>query len=520
MPFESLIATAAILVGAWLALPAYGQEIAPAATPISATWTGAQQESISAVTDDMADLTDLLQAQQSQLSEQAALLQQLQEDVRSQAGTATPAGNRGRDPSWIDIGGQYRVMYNASNFGFHPATLDDAQRSQTFFNQRFRTWLEVHPNEHVEGYLQVEMGHIGWGSNFDFPKTYVGPRFPASTDPNGDRVGVELRYGYLGYQNACLGRLRVGIQPWQDSFDQTLFSSDWDFSVGGLSWITTLSGLGDANMQFGIFALDEGGAQTADDAVLFTVDLDWIRTADHSLGFSAYYLLDDGVYSYPTAAPYASAWDTWLGVRATTTLAGLPVHAFVMYNAGEREELAGPPALSHDDAAAKLELGAIPIGPGAVSFQTLYSTGNGSPDDGFRTVAQSARDNFGSQGYWSYLVLTSPHGPSDVNDLGVSLQNRGLGLFTVQGKYDYPIYRCLSGTIAVGWFRSEASNPVSGASDMGTELANIFTLDFGGGLKAEMGAGVLFTGEFYKAAPGDPRPDDLYEAFTRLQLEF
>ena len=117
-------------------------------------------------------------------------------------------------------------------------------------------------------------------------------------------------------------------------------------------------------------------------------------------------------------------------------------------------------------------------------------------------------------------MITSPHGPSDVNDLGVSLQNRGLGLFTVQTKYDYPILERLSGTIAVGWLRSATVNPTSNATDLGTELANIFTYDFGGGLKADFGASVLFTGDFYRPAPLAPHPDTLWEAFTRLQLEF
>ncbi len=46
---------------------------------------------------------------------------------------------------------------------------------------------------------------------------------------------------------------------------------------------------------------------------------------------------------------------------------------------------------------------------------------------------------------------------------------------------------------------------------MGTELANVFTFDFGGGLIADFGASVLFTGDFYKTSPAAPRPDNLYE---------
>ena len=44
--------------------------------------------------------------------------------------------------------------------------------------------------------------------------------------------------------------------------------------------------------------------------------------------------------------------------------------------------------------------------------------------------------------------------------------------------------------------------------------------DLGGGLKTEFGAAVLFTGDFYRAAPGAPHPDNLWETFTRVQLEF
>ena len=120
----------------------------------------------------------------------------------------------------------------------------------------------------------------------------------------------------------------------------------------------------------------------------------------------------------------------------------------------------------------------------------------------------------------SYLMLTSPHGPGDVADLGVSLQNRGCGLFTAQTKYEYPVYGRLSGLSALGWFRSDAANPANGSTDMGTELGQNFTLDFGGGLKADRGAAVLFAGDFYRASPVAPAPSTVYEAYTRVQLEF
>jgi hypothetical protein len=48
----------------------------------------------------------------------------------------------------------------------------------------------------------------------------------------------------------------------------------------------------------------------------------------------------------------------------------------------------------------------------------------------------------------------------------------------------------------------------------------MFTYNFGGGLIFDIGAAVLFTGDFYAVAPGSPKPSDLYMVFSRLQLEF
>lgn len=299
-----------------------------------------------------------------------------------------------------------------------------------------------------------------------------------------------------------------------DSFEAVLANSIWDFNVGGLSYVRQFPGLGCMNVNAGAFALVEGELRGADDAYLLALNLDWPTSEDHDIGISAYYLADNGNYSYPTAAPYNHAWDLWLGLRAKTTLVSIPVHSFVIYNTGRLDPLGTVPGVRHDNFALKLQLGAIPMALGDLSFQTLYS------DAGFRTIAQSARDGFGGQGYWSYLALSSPEPVRDVNDLGVSLQNRGLGLFTVQAKYDYPITSRLTGTFRAGWMNSDARNPTSGSRDMGTELVKMFALDLTGGLTVDFGAAVLFTGNFYKPAANPGHPNTLWEVFSRVQLEF
>jgi hypothetical protein len=414
------------------------------------------------------------------------------------------------------VGGQYRLMFNAANYDYHPVSVSDDQLQQGFINERLRLWLTVETSEHVEAYVQTQIGGVLWGTNYDLPKTFTAP---GTAD---DQVGIMLRYGYLAYHDDCLGRLQAGIQPWQDSFSQTLFSSDWDFSVGGLSWVRNFPEHDDTQVKFGIFELVEGDAQLADQSYLLTLDIDRPVGEKNSVGFSAYYLPDQGGYSYPTPvfAPYRYAWDVWLGARFRLDSTCVPLNGFAIYNMGQREDFGPGPVFQHGGAALKLEAGPLQVGPGKVSCQTLYSTGGDAPGGGFRTVAQSARDNFGEEGYWSYLMLATPQGYTDVNDLGVSLQNRGFGLVTVQTKYEYPICGRLSGDFAVGWLRSDTPNTANGSTDMGTELGHDFTFDFGGGLKADMGAAVLFTGDFYKLSAASPTPSTLYEAFTRVQLEF
>lgn len=425
-------------------------------------------------------------------------------------------------------GGQYRIEPNSANFPFQPLVITNDQHTESFVNQRMRLWATVNPNENVEGYIQMQIGGFLWGQNVDFPKTFDGPKFP----PNEDRVGIMLRRGWMAYQDEDCGKWRAGILDWHDSFGDTLASSDYDFDIGGVDWTKTFKDCNNLKVILAALYLSDLPLITTEDvplgshtAWLLTADVDQPIGDKSSIGASAYYLPDRGDYSYPTSAPYRSAWDLWLGVRAKTVVMDtLPINAFAILNTGKEEDELGETMLRHTGFAGKFEVGPVPLGPGKLSFQTLYASGSDHPGVGttseFRTVAQTYRDNFGAQGYWSYMYLTSPNDPSDTKDLGVSLQNRGLGLVTVQAKYEYPICGKLSGTSAVGWLRSAAKNPTGGSSEIGTELAQMVTYNFGGGLKLDVGTAYLFTGDFYKAGPDAESPHDLWEVFSRLQLEF
>lgn len=425
------------------------------------------------------------------------------------------------------LGGQFRMNGNADNFPFHPTALLPDQPSKAFVTQRYRLWLTYSPTEHVEGYVQMQVGGINWGTNYDFNKNFIGN----FTSVAGDRVGIELRRAWLAYKDEDLGKVRVGFLDWHDSFNDTLASSNYDFNVAGIDWVKTVAAINNLRVSAAALVLSDQAFATSNPApapgthtaVLYAFDADQPVTEKLTVGASAYVLYDRDGYSHPTAGAYRYAVETWFGARAKWTNDVLPLAGFVLANNGRRADF-GPVGFRNSGWATWLEAGPLKVGDGKFSTQFLYASGDSNPGQGrsgeFRTVAQSYRDNFGSQGYWSYLQLSSPNGPGDVADLGVGLQNRGLGLITAQGKFEYPLSKRVTSTTTAGWLQSAARNPANGSRDIGTEVGEMFTVDFGGGMKLDTGTAVLFTGDYYRPAPGADKVPTLYEVFGRLQLEF
>ena len=368
------------------------------------------------------------------------------------------------DWSKFHLGGQYRIEPNASNLSFHSPTISDNQATQYLVLQRMRLWLTYNPTENVEGYLQMQVGQLPWGTGYDFSKV-----FPADiTQLKGDNVGIMVRRAWLAAKDETLGTVRAGILDWHDSFRDTMASSDYTFNTGGIEWSNKYEEFNNLKVKAAALLLnDQAFIDTtlipgSHSAYLFAWDADQPVGERHSVGFSAYYLNDRGGYSYPTLGAYSLAWDLWVGVRGKLGFETVPISGFLLANTGERDNT-GAANFTHTGWASQLEFGPMKIGPGKLSMQGVYSSGGKGNTSGhsneFRTLAQSFRDNFGAQGYWSYLQLTSPNGPGDISDLGVGFQNRGFGLATGQMKYEYPLLKRLSGATAGGWLRSATVNP-------------------------------------------------------------
>ncbi len=440
----------------------------------------------------------------------------------------------------IAVGGQYRLMGNGSNFGFHDRRIGEKQKGNRIGNQRFRTWLNVHDRTTCRygAYTQVEIGHTALGAGGEFPKT-VGS--------GDDEVGIELRRGFLWFKPNDRSLVRAGVVGWEDRFGERptfgsplwdinrpgtsqapLANSDWDFSVGGL----TLEATARETWHYALGALALVRTRTAigDDVAAWLLTADVDRSVGSSLwGASVYYLRDEAGYSYGTfggpsatrsfRTPIRRSSDLWIGGRGHIEHTRGSTALFLILNVGEVPE----PAWTHTGWAAKAAT-TVDAGRGAVHLRALYSTGDDGTDPArsgeFRTIAQSVRDNRGAQAYWSLLGLTSPRGPSDVNDLGIGLQNDGLGLLTLQAGYEQPLASLWTGYLAAGWLRSDAPNPASGSTAIGTELVAEVRRRMGPLMALEFGGALLLTGDFFRVDAATARPATLYEVYSRWQLAF
>ncbi|GAB4342621.1 MAG: hypothetical protein Kow0037_30170 [Calditrichia bacterium] len=400
------------------------------------------------------------------------------------------------------FGGQYRIMFNSSNFGWHQPVISASESENRYINQRFRLNLDSRFDSGVAAHVQLEFGHNTWGENYYYTKTL------SRTD--SDQIGIELRHAYLNFP--ALGfDTKVGIQDWSDGFGGVLASGDWDFNVGGVG---IQRQVGKASVRGGFFQLWEGDTRSDDDSQLWTFDLDY-----RQIGLAFYHAR----YQTTPESPDQTGNASWLGMKARIKSSPVQLNGFLLLNRGSWKNSALGKSFNTKALALKVEA-IFELPRAELGLQGLYSTGNNGMNNSAEDNATFYTLEQDGQGYWSYLALFTPRGSSDTNNLRASLRNRdqdgiSRGLSTIQGKLRIPLNKQLDFYTAAGWFY--ASQPDNyGHQSMGTEFLLELKVQLSEELAFEVGGAYALTGDFYQQANSEANPDNLYEIFSRLQLEF
>jgi hypothetical protein len=390
---------------------------------------------------------------------------------------------------------------------------------------RWRPTWDVAFDSGVKMHLQFTVGHT---------KSNLGlSRF----DNGGDPI-MALRHAYImaPIPFAEPWNIVAGLVPWDDKFDQTLFSSDWDFNPLAYALVGNPGGL---DVRIAHANAVEGDENVGDDFHA------WIVDADHESGFGvSYYYFEDGRDGTSGAirSHFGVASDitqNYIGVRYARSFNSVGFNAFVVYNTGEVEELGGPagPDIDNDGVLAKAQI-KFPIGPLKIGVMGLIATGDGDDfasgkdNDAFVTPMSM----MGLTGYWGYTGKLNVQGPTDagidsdnvnVDGAGANggnVTNLGTGMISIQANASFNIIPDeLDGYLGVGYFQAE--DEVTGADDdIGFDLIAMGTYYFGSGMNLQFGIDYTALGEGHFGSvdlgPGLEEDREITLIFSRLQLEY
>lgn len=431
---------------------------------------------------------------------------------------------------------QYRVMYNASNIpsgvnsgslptaGTGPGRLNFGDTEHyDFFRQRMRLAFDIQQkgSENVGAYIQLEYrGGFGGSS-------------PAASDPRGEtganpdgtanafnRLQARgVRYGYIYVTPIENHTLVAGILPTMDQVGRVLWDSEWDFHVGGVS-LGGKVGTGDYRLGFYRIAADLRagtiGQGFGKDGDLWAVDY------NIPVPFSPFPLKVGGhFYSLNLGKTeninIGDTHENWFALTASGSILGIGAwNSYVMLNVGRIGT--GLTGNNHTGYSAKFE-GSLPIGPTTVNLFALYASGD--KEGHFSNQFTTPEAILGTNGFWGYSHIFNANAPSDVNDVGINLNNGGAGLITVQGQFKFPILPKLNGTFETAYFsaaRSRGFGTRGDASYMGTEVGLMLTYNMAKNLNLDVGAANAFMGDFLaNRTQATGVVQNVYEVFTRFQ---
>jgi hypothetical protein len=391
---------------------------------------------------------------------------------------------------------------------------------------RYRPTWDVAFDNGVKLHLQFNIGHIN--SN---PELNVRCHHGTSNACGEDDVPVfALRHAYVStpVPFAEGWSLVGGLVPWDDKFDQTLFSSDWDFNPLAYALVGNPGGL---NVRIAHANVSEGSENIGDD--IFA----WIVDADHEsgLGVSWYYFEDGSGSGIASPLGAGDVVQHYLGVRYARSFNDVGFNAFIVYNVGEIEQLGSPagPDIDNDGVAAKAQL-KFPLGAMKVSVMGVWASGDGEDfgskdSDAFITPMSI----YGGHGYWGYVGKLTVQGPTDtgiddpVRIDGGSYSNAklGTGIISVQVNASFNIIPDeLDGYIGAGFFASD-DEASGGDDDVGFDVIAMGTYHFGSGLNLDFGIDYAALGDGHHSTegtgPGGTNQDrDQILVFSRFQLEY
>ncbi|MBI5233483.1 MAG: hypothetical protein HY880_03935 [Deltaproteobacteria bacterium] len=319
----------------------------------------------------------------------------------------------------------------------------------------------------------------------------------------------------MNYKFNDAATLIAGLVPLSDKFGDTLFSGDWDFNPVTFALAGKINAIDYRAGWIKIAENDEtdktaAGDDTKDDITGFLLDL------GANAGIANVGIMGLAIQT-PNTASDGYETNSWVGVRADGSSAGLKWHASVVNSNVDKSVFGNADNSTGWQVLAKVDGKAGDIGWGLLG---LYTTGSDDAKDSF----VSPQSLYGGQGYWGKTGILNIQGPTDtgMDKNMLRTDNDGLGLTTIQANISSPLMDNLSGYVGAGWYQANEDKIVGTknyGTDIGTDVYAQVKYKFPDSpLALDAGFDVASLGKAAPNSGGDSRTATA--VFARLQAEF
>ncbi len=383
--------------------------------------------------------------------------------------------------------------------------------SANFVEQRARLQYTAKANVDLKLVTQFELDYTYWGNS-----AYGSNSDPAITSGSGrqgggavgaDTVNIETKHIYLDANVTKNVNMKLGMQPFNDSFKGILFDAD-------MAGIVLSSSYGKFSPTVGFFRFNDSGV-SKDNVLghltndLVVLDTKFAVSKDLKVGAAYYFFKNNSITTNSNNLFDISQQDVKmsnLGLNAEYTSGPLTLNGFGVFQVGTVNQ--------RSTTAWALNAGAkYKVGPGTARTEFLYVSGD-NKTTGHSNAFYSVFDNVGisEHGYYDNemaILGRDKNAYTTDNSIIATAGNQGKGQIGGYIGYDLPINSKLTTAFNAGFAAVAKDNKAGGitrkSNYLGTEINAEATYQILEGLSVGTRVAYVMLGDYYKgvAANGE-----------------
>ncbi|AJE04648.1 membrane protein [Geobacter pickeringii] len=419
--------------------------------------------------------------------------------------------------------GMYRLNSVIDNFNgdgpYDPAGKDKKAPTTAYFEQRARLMYIAKANDDLKLVTHFEIDSR-WGDN-----SY---NSNGKTRNNGGAIGadqtnLETKNIYLDFNIPKVPvNMKVGIQPYNDSFKGIMFDADMAGALATASY-------GKFTNSIGFFRFNDDGPNLAPKVAagkrsrdMVALDVKYQAAANVKVGGAYYMINDDRNFAATPGFLNQQAGNTnithTLGLNAETSFGPVTLDGFFVYQFGNLEA----PVNRHISAFAGNVGARVKAGPGTARSEFLYISGDGGNQTSHTSNAfQSVNSVDTEHGFYNgdlQILFRDPYAMTTDNAIVYSSNNQDQGVVAGFIGYDMPFTPKLSATVNAGFAAvakdnlHKPTNLKTGAANssnyLGTEVSTHVDYKVYDNLTAIARGAYVILGDYYKGVAlngEDPR---------------